>query len=30
VLADRPEAERQLELPLASVPADVVARTLAF
>ena len=30
VLAGRPEAERQLELPLASVPADVVARTLAF
>ena len=30
VLAGRPEAERQLELPLAAVPADVVARTLAF
>ena len=30
VLAGRPEAERQLGLPLASVPADVVARTLAF
>ena len=30
VLEGRPEAERQLELPLASVPADVVTRTLAF
>ena len=30
VLAGRPEAERQRELPLAAVPADVVARTLAF
>jgi hypothetical protein len=30
VLTGRPEAERQLELPLSAVPADVVARTLAF
>jgi carboxylate-amine ligase len=30
VLEGPAEAERQLELPLASVPADVVARTLAF
>lgn len=30
VLAGRPEAERQLELPLPSVLSDVVARTLAF
>jgi carboxylate-amine ligase len=30
VLDGRPEAERQLELPVAAVPADVVARTLAF
>ena len=30
VLEGRPEAERQLELPVTAVPADVVARTLAF